>query len=49
MLVHAQIILQTSLERKASSRPLNFQRIDYPKPNPPDWAKFLVVIMAEGR
>jgi hypothetical protein len=49
MLTHAQIILQASLARKASSRPLDFQRIDYPELDPPDWAKFLVVSMKNGK
>jgi succinate dehydrogenase/fumarate reductase flavoprotein subunit len=49
MLTHAQIILQASLARKASSRPLDFQRIDYPELDPPDWSKFLVVSMKNGK
>jgi succinate dehydrogenase/fumarate reductase flavoprotein subunit len=49
MLTHAQIILLASLARKASSRALDFQRIDYPELDPPDWAKFLVVSMAGGK
>jgi succinate dehydrogenase/fumarate reductase flavoprotein subunit len=43
MLEYAKIIIQASLARKASSVPLNFQRIDYPTPDPPEWNKFLTV------
>jgi succinate dehydrogenase/fumarate reductase flavoprotein subunit len=49
MLTHAQIILQASLARKASSRSLDFQRIDYPEQDPPEWNKFLVIYMADGK
>jgi succinate dehydrogenase/fumarate reductase flavoprotein subunit len=41
MLTHGQIILEASLARKASSRVLNFFRIDYPEIDPPEWNKFL--------
>jgi succinate dehydrogenase/fumarate reductase flavoprotein subunit len=43
MLEHAKIIIQASLARKASSMPLNFQRIDFPTMDPPEWNKFLTV------
>lgn len=43
MLEYAKIIVQASLARKASSAPLNFQRIDYPIPDPPEWNKFLTI------
>jgi succinate dehydrogenase/fumarate reductase flavoprotein subunit len=49
MLTHAQIILHASLARKASSRPLDFQRIDYPELDPPEWAKFLTVSLDDGK
>jgi succinate dehydrogenase/fumarate reductase flavoprotein subunit len=48
MLTHAQIILQASLARKASSRPLDFWRIDYPQIDPPEWAKFTTVRLDNG-
>jgi succinate dehydrogenase/fumarate reductase flavoprotein subunit len=43
LLTYAQIILHASLARKASSFPLNFQRIDYPTLDPPEWQKFLTI------
>jgi hypothetical protein len=43
MLEYAKIIIHASLARKASSRPLMFQRIDYPTPDPPEWDKFLTI------
>jgi succinate dehydrogenase/fumarate reductase flavoprotein subunit len=43
MLESAKIIVQASLARKASSMPLNFQRIDFPTMDPPDWNKFLTI------
>lgn len=36
LLTYAQIIIHASLARKASSIPLNFQRIDYPTLDPPE-------------
>jgi len=42
-LTHGQIILNASLARKASSRMLNFFRIDYPEIDPPEWNKFVTV------
>jgi len=49
MLTNAQIIIQASLARKASSIPLNFQRIDYPTLDPPEWRKFLTVKLENGK
>jgi len=43
MLEHAKIIIHASMARKASSRPLSFQRIDYPQFDPPEWDKFLTI------
>ena len=43
LLINAQIILQASLARKASSMPLNFRRIDYPALDPPEWNKYLTI------
>jgi succinate dehydrogenase/fumarate reductase flavoprotein subunit len=43
MLEYAKIIIQASLARKASSVPLNFQRIDFPTPDPPEWDKYLTI------
>jgi succinate dehydrogenase/fumarate reductase flavoprotein subunit len=49
MLTHANIVLQASLARKASSRVLDFQRIDYPELDPAEWAKFLTVSQDNGK
>jgi succinate dehydrogenase/fumarate reductase flavoprotein subunit len=43
MLEYAKVIIQASLERKASSMPLNFQRIDFPTVDPPEWNKYLTI------
>jgi succinate dehydrogenase/fumarate reductase flavoprotein subunit len=48
MLTHARIILHASLARKASSRFLDFHRIDYPQLDPPEWHKFLTVRQEGG-
>jgi succinate dehydrogenase/fumarate reductase flavoprotein subunit len=49
ILTHAQIHLHASLARKASSRFLGFQRIDYPQLDPPEWHKFITVKQADGK
>ena len=49
ILTHAQIVLRASLERKASSRFLDFHRIDYPQMDPPEWRKFITVKQADGK
>jgi len=49
ILTHAQIILHASLARKASSRILDFHRIDYPELDPPEWNKFVTVKLENGK
>jgi succinate dehydrogenase/fumarate reductase flavoprotein subunit len=49
LLTSAEIILHASLARKASSMPLGFQRIDYPRLDPPDWNKFLTIKQVNGK
>ncbi|MBN1692470.1 MAG: FAD-binding protein [Dehalococcoidales bacterium] len=49
LLAHGQAIINASLARKASSRMLNFLRIDYPKVDPPDWHKFVTVQMENNK
>lgn len=49
LLTYAKIITQASLARKASSVPLNFQRIDYPTLDPPEWNKFLTIKLENGK
>ena len=48
MLAHAQMVLHASLARKASSRLLNFFRIDYPEIDPPEWSKFITIKLENG-
>jgi succinate dehydrogenase/fumarate reductase flavoprotein subunit len=48
MLAHAQMVLHASLARKASSRVLNFFRIDYPEIDPPEWSKFVTIKQENG-
>jgi succinate dehydrogenase/fumarate reductase flavoprotein subunit len=48
ILTCAQLIIQASLARQASSRPLDFHRIDYPQLDPPQWNKFITVKMENG-
>jgi len=49
LLTHAQIVCQAGLARKASSRMLNFYRIDYPQIDPPDWNKHVTVKLENGK
>ena len=49
LLTHAQIIINASLARKASSRPLFFFRIDYPNADPPEWNKFVTVKLENNK
>jgi succinate dehydrogenase/fumarate reductase flavoprotein subunit len=49
LLAHAQVILHASLARQASSRVLNFYRIDYPQIDPQEWNKFITVKLANNQ
>jgi succinate dehydrogenase/fumarate reductase flavoprotein subunit len=49
LLEHGRIILNASLARCASSRMLNFFRIDYPQLDPPEWHKFVTVKLENGK
>ena len=49
ILAFSQLIIHGSLARKASSRSLNFQRIDYPQMDPPEWKKFITLKLADGK
>jgi succinate dehydrogenase/fumarate reductase flavoprotein subunit len=49
ILTYSQIIIHGSLARKASSRHLNFNRIDYPQLDPPEWNKFVTVKLENGK
>jgi succinate dehydrogenase/fumarate reductase flavoprotein subunit len=48
MLTHAMIILHASMARRASSKFLGFNRIDYPQMDPPEWRKFITVKQENG-
>jgi succinate dehydrogenase/fumarate reductase flavoprotein subunit len=48
MLTHARLIMESSLARKASSRHLDFHRIDYPEYDPPEWNKFITIKLENG-
>jgi succinate dehydrogenase/fumarate reductase flavoprotein subunit len=39
----SKIIIQAMLKRKASSRPLNLRRIDFPEMDPPEWNKWITM------
>jgi succinate dehydrogenase/fumarate reductase flavoprotein subunit len=43
VLSNAELVLQASLARRASSKQLNFIRTDYPEMDPPEWHKFVTV------
>jgi succinate dehydrogenase/fumarate reductase flavoprotein subunit len=49
ILTFSKLIIHGSLARKASSQPLNFQRIDYPKMDPPEWKKFITLKLANSK
>jgi succinate dehydrogenase/fumarate reductase flavoprotein subunit len=49
LLTHGQIVLNASLARQASSRVLNFFRIDYPEIDPPEWNKFVTVKLENNK
>jgi hypothetical protein len=43
VLTNAELVIQSCLARKASSRELQFQRLDYPDLDPPEWHRFVTV------
>jgi succinate dehydrogenase/fumarate reductase flavoprotein subunit len=49
ILTFSQIIIHASLARKASSRFLSFQRIDYPQMDPPEWRKWITLKLENGK
>ncbi|HJX13846.1 MAG TPA: FAD-dependent oxidoreductase [Dehalococcoidales bacterium] len=44
-----EIIMHSSLARKASSLYMDFYRLDYPEMDPPEWQKLLPVKQVDGR
>jgi hypothetical protein len=49
MLAHAEIVIQASLARKASSLAMPFFRIDYPETDPPEWNKFVTIKLEDNK
>ena len=49
LLAFSQLILHASLARKASSRYLNFERIDYPQMDPPEWKKWITLKLENNK
>jgi succinate dehydrogenase/fumarate reductase flavoprotein subunit len=43
-----EIIMQASLNRKASSRFLDFKRLDYPEMDPKEWTKLITLSQVKG-
>jgi succinate dehydrogenase/fumarate reductase flavoprotein subunit len=48
ILTCSQMVIHASLARKASSRFLNFIRLDYPLLDPPEWHKWITIRLANG-
>ena len=47
-LTMGEMIMHASSARKASSMPLNFKRLDYPEMDPPEWNKFVTIMLKNG-
>ena len=43
-----EIVMQASLARKASSKFLDFKRLDYPEMDPPEWNKLITIRLENG-
>lgn len=43
-----EIMMHASLARKASSKPLEFKRLDYPEMDPPEWHKLVTIRLENG-
>jgi succinate dehydrogenase/fumarate reductase flavoprotein subunit len=48
ILTCSQIIIHACLARKASSKFLDFHRLDYPEVDPPEWRKWITVKLENG-
>jgi succinate dehydrogenase/fumarate reductase flavoprotein subunit len=44
-----EVIIQATLAHKASSRPLDLKRLDYPQMDPPEWRKYMTIRQENGR
>jgi succinate dehydrogenase/fumarate reductase flavoprotein subunit len=49
ILTFAEVWIYSALARKASSRALNFYRLDYPQVDPPEWHKFITIRQEDER
>ena len=47
-LTAGEVVMRASLERKASSRSLGFNRLDYPEVDPPEWTKLITLRLEDG-
>lgn len=43
-----EIIINSSLARRASSKFMDFNRLDFPENDPPEWGKFVTVKLKDG-
>jgi hypothetical protein len=48
VLINAEIVLHACRARRASSKELQFMRIDYPEMDPPEWKKFVTVFLTDS-
>jgi succinate dehydrogenase/fumarate reductase flavoprotein subunit len=44
-----ELVMHSSLVRKASSALLSFQRLDYPEVDPPEWQKFIPIRLEDNK
>ena len=49
IMTNAEIIMEACRARKASSRQLDFVRLDFPKIDPPEWQKFVTIKLVQDR
>ena len=43
-----EVMMRASLARKASSKPLGFNRLDYPETDPEEWTKLVTIRLKDG-
>ena len=49
ILSNAELVIQACRARRASSLELQFQRLDFPEIDPPEWNKFLAIENRGGK
>jgi len=47
IMTNAGLVIESCRSRKASSRELEFVRLDYPQDDPPEWKKFVTIKLAK--